>query len=74
MVDIDDGVAVASADSSKIGIQMLGFDARYTNGPIQARAQYILADLERSRFQLRYLRGNLGPVMMSCTYEGGYNL
>ena len=73
-LDLDDASAVASADSSKIGIQMFGFDARYTNGPIQARAQYILADLENTSAYNAYTDKDLGSVMMGYYLEGGYNL
>ena len=73
-LDLDDAAAVASADSSKIGIQMLGVDARYTNGPIQARAQYIVADLENTSAYNTFANSDLGSVMTGYYFEGGYNL
>jgi len=73
-LNLDDEAAVASADSSKIGIQMLGVDARYTNGPIQARAQYIVADLENTSAYNNFANSDLGSVMTGYYLEGGYNL
>jgi hypothetical protein len=73
-LDLDDQSAVATADSSKIGIQMFGVDARYTNGPIQARAQYILANLENTAAYNAFTNKELGSVMMGYYVEGGYNL
>lgn len=73
-LDLNDDAAVASADSSKIGIQMMGADARYTNGPIQARAQYIVADLENTAAYNAFTGKDLGAVMTGYYFEGGYNL
>jgi len=73
-LNLDDAAAVSSADSSKIGIQMLGVDARYTNGPIQARAQYIVADLENTSAYNNFANSDLGSVMTGYYLEGGYNL
>ena len=73
-LDLTDDAAVASADSSKIGIQMMGVDARYSNGPIQARAQYIVAELENTAAYNAFTGKDLGSVMTGYYLEGGYNL
>jgi len=73
-LNLDDEAAVASADSSKIGIQMIGLDARYTNGAIQGRAQYIVADLENTSAYNTFTDSDLGSVMTGYYLEGGYNL
>lgn len=73
-LDLNDDVAVASADSSKIGIQMIGVDARYVNGPIQARAQYVVAELENTSSYNAFTQKDLGSVMTGYYLEGGYNL
>ena len=41
-LDLNNETAVATADSSKIGIQMIGLDARYNDGPLQASLPNIL--------------------------------
>lgn len=53
---------------------MIGLDARYTNGPIQARAQYIVADLENTTAYNNFTGSDLGSVMTGYYLEGGYNL
>lgn len=73
-LNLDDEAAVATADSSKIGIQMIGLDARYTDGPIQARAQYIVADLENTTAYNNFTGSDLGSVMTGYYLEGGYNV
>ena len=59
---------------SKIGIQMLGLDARYTDGPMQARFQYIVAELENTAAYNTFTNSDLGSVMTGYYLEGGYNL
>lgn len=73
-LNLDDEAAVATADSSKIGIQMIGLDARYVNGPLQARAQYIMAELENTAAYNAFGGTDLGSVMTGYYLEGGYDL
>ena len=73
-LDLNDKSAVTTADSSKIGIQMLGLDARYTDGPMQARFQYIVAELENTAAYNTFTNSDLGSVMTGYYLEGGYNL
>lgn len=73
-LDLTDDAAVASADSSKIGIQMMGVDARYVNGPIQARGQYIVAELENTAAYNEFTNSDLGSVMTGYYLEAGYDL
>ena len=73
-LDLNNETAVATADSSKIGIQMIGLDARYNDGPLQARAQYIIAELENTAAYNTFTSSDLGSVMTGYYLEGGYNL
>ena len=73
-LDLNNETAVATADSSKIGIQMIGLDARYNDGPLQARAQYIIAELENTAAYNTFTNSDLGSVMTGYYLEGGYNL
>ncbi|MEE2700445.1 MAG: porin [Bacteroidota bacterium] len=73
-LNLDDEAAVTTADSSKIDIQMIGLDARYADGPIQARAQYIVANLENTTAYNNFTGSDLGSVMTGYYLEGGYNL
>ena len=47
-LDLADETAVAAADSTMIGIQMIGVDARYTKGALQLRGQYIVSNLSNT--------------------------
>jgi len=62
------------ADSTQIGITMLGLDARYNNGAFQARGQYILANLENTSQFNAYTSSDLGSKMFGYYLEAGYNL
>jgi hypothetical protein len=62
------------ADSTQIGIQMLGADARYNNGAFQARAQYIVAELDGSQAYNSKTDNDLGSKMTGYYLEGGYDV
>jgi hypothetical protein len=73
-LDLANESAVSSADSTIIGIQMLGVDARYQKGALQLRGQYILANLSNTD-QYNALSGkDLGSKMTGYYAELGYNL
>tara|TARA_B100001142_G_scaffold321990_1_gene369558 strand:- start:556 stop:1728 length:1173 start_codon:yes stop_codon:yes gene_type:complete len=73
-LDLADQTAVASADSTIIGVQMIGVDARYNNGPLQLTGQYIIADLENTDQYNSYTGKDLGSKLTGYYYEIGYNL
>jgi len=68
----------AKADSSVIGITMLGFDARYEWNGIEARAQYIMANLSNTpaynKFSKKDSLTGLGSSMSGYYIEAGYNV
>ena len=73
-LDLANESAVASADSTIIGIQMLGVDARYQKGALQLRGQYTVANLSNTD-QYNALSGkDLGSKMTGYYAELGYNL
>jgi len=72
-LDLSNEEAVASADSTIIGIQMIGVDARYTKGALQLRGQYIVSNLSNTN-QYNTLTGkDLGSKMTGYYVELGYN-
>jgi len=73
-VDLADETAVASADSTIIGIQMIGIDARYNKGDLQLTGQYIIADLSNTDQYNTYTGKDLGSKLTGYYYELGYNL
>ena len=73
-LDLTDEVAVVGADSTMIGIQMIGVDARYTEGALQLRAQYILANLSNTDQYNAITGKDLGSKLTGYYAEAGYNL
>ena len=73
-LDLDNVNAVAIADSSKIGIDMIGFDARYINGAFQARGQYIVGDLSNTDQYNAKTDSDLGSKIKGYYVEAGYDI
>ena len=73
-LDNDDDVAKAVADSSRVGINMVGFDARYVVGGFEARGQLNFANVKNTD-QYNELTGkDLGSQLFGWYAEAGYNL
>lgn len=70
----NDDVALAKADSSVIGIFMLGLDARYQKGGFEARAQFNLANNKNTGQYNAFTGKDLGSQMVGWYLETGYNL
>jgi hypothetical protein len=73
-LDLSDKNAVASADSTIIGINMMGIDGRYQKGALQLRGQYIVADLSNTNQYNTFTGKDLGSKMLGYYAEAGYNL
>ncbi|HIK62440.1 MAG TPA: hypothetical protein EYG01_00350 [Flavobacteriales bacterium] len=73
-LDLADEMAVASADSSIVGMQMIGVDARYTKGALQLRGQYIVANLSNTAQYNTFTSKDLGSKLTGYYAEVGYNL
>jgi hypothetical protein len=73
-LDLADESAVASADSTIIGVQMLGVDARYNKGSLQLTGQYILANLSNTDQYNAITSKDLGSKLTGYYAEIGYNL
>ena len=73
-LDLSDKNAVASADSTIIGINMIGIDGRYQKGALQLRGQYIVADLSNTNQYNTFTGKDLGSKMLGYYAEAGYNL
>ena len=65
---------VMSADSTIIGINMIGIDGRYQEGALELRGQYIVADLFNTNEYNIFTGKDLGSKMMGYYAEAGYNL
>ena len=73
-LDLADESAVASADSTIIGVKMLGVDARYNKGSLQLTGQYILANLSNTDQYNAITSKDLGSKLTGYYAEVGYNL
>ena len=62
------------ADSTQVGITMMGVDARYNNGPFQARGQYTLANLENTAEYNAKTSSDVGSKLLGYYIEAGYNV
>lgn len=70
----NDAAALALADSSVVGISMIGIDARYRNAGFEARGQFNLANISNSGSYNEFTGSDLGSQMLGWYLEAGYNL
>jgi len=73
-LDINDQLAVAQADSSAVGISMLGIDARYRNGGFEARGQLNVSGISNTAEYNAFTGSDMGSSMLGWYLEAGYNL
>ncbi|NJO92947.1 MAG: hypothetical protein HC831_31275 [Chloroflexia bacterium] len=78
-IDKDDDAAMATADSSVVGVAMIGIDARYNIGGLQLRGQYYLTNLSNTNEYNEFTAdanglNDLGSAMSGYYIEAGYNL
>ena len=75
-----DAGAIAMADSSVVGVSMLGLDARFTSGGLQVRAQLYYAGLSNSAQYNAFTTkpdgslNDVGNAMIGYYAEAGYNV
>lgn len=70
----NDAAILAAADSSVVGISMIGVDARYRNGGFEARGQFNLAGISNSDSYNAFAGSDLGSQMLGWYLEAGYDL
>jgi hypothetical protein len=73
-LDKNNQAAMAQADSSVVGISMLGLDARYRNKGFEARAQFNVANNKNTSQYNSFTGKDLGSQMLGWYLEAGYNL
>ena len=64
----------ARADSSVVGVTMLGLDARYAKKGWEFRAQYIMTYIQNSTQYNKFSGKDLGSQLAGWYVEAGYNL
>lgn len=73
-LDKNDKAGIAKADSSVIGISMLGFDARYKFGGFEAKAQLNVANNKNTDQYNSFTGKDLGSQLLGWYLEAGYDL
>lgn len=78
-IDKKDEAAIARADSSVVGISMIGLDARYGKGGLQIRGQLYYTKVsntgEYNKFTaVNKVSNDLGSAMFGYYAEAGYNV
>ena len=79
-VDKSDADAMATADSSVVGISMVGFDTRYSLGGLQLRGQFYYAGLSNTAQYNEFttnesgVYNDLGSALSGYYVEAGYNV
>lgn len=73
-VNKSDDAALALADSSVVGVSMIGLDARYTLNALQLRGQFYYSGLSNSDQYNEFTGSDLGSAMTGYYVEGAYDV
>jgi len=73
-LDKENAAGKAKADSSVVGVTMLGVDARYAKKGLEFRAQYVMTYIENSAQYNIFSKNDLGSQLSGWYVEAGYNL
>ncbi len=73
-IEKNDGAAVATADSSVVGLTMVGVDARYTLGGLSLRGQFNYGIISNSVQYNEFAVSDLGSAMAGWYVEVAYNV
>jgi hypothetical protein len=73
-IDKNDHAAINVADSSVVGISMMGFDVRYVKGGFEARGQVNVVNIKNTDQYNDFTGKDLGSQMFGWYAEAGYNL
>jgi len=73
-LDLGDAEAVKTADSTVVGLAMVGLDLRYNYKAFQARGQFIMANVSNTKAYNEYTGKDLGSSMIGGYAELGYDV
>lgn len=73
-LDRNDAAAMATADSTVVGLNMFGLDCQYTRGGLQARGQYIIANVTNSESYNAFTGSDLGSMLTGYYAEVGFDV
>lgn len=73
-IDESDSDGMKSADSTVVGIKMVGLDARYRRNGLQLRGQFNMVNLSNTDQYNGFYGSSLGKSMLGYFAEIGYNI
>ncbi|HKK81686.1 MAG TPA: hypothetical protein VJ909_05520, partial [Prolixibacteraceae bacterium] len=73
-IDKTETQAIAKADSSVIGINMLGLDAIYSLNNLELRGQYILGNLSNAKAYNQFTGSDVGSAIQGWYTEVAYSI
>jgi len=73
-IDKNDKEIVAAADSTRVGIAMLGVDARYLKNGWQLKAQGIYTNINNTIAYNKYTGTDLAAILLGYYVEAAYNV
>lgn len=73
-LDLNNSEALAHADSSRVGMTMVGVDARYTNGGLKLRGQFNQVALRNTDQYNVFTGRDLGSQLTGYYIEAAYNV
>lgn len=73
-LDKSDSQAEARADSSQVGINMLGLDYRFTSGNFHSRGQFIYNKISNTKAYNEFTGNDLGESILGWYLEGAYDI
>lgn len=72
-LDSSDDIAKESADSSQVGINMLGLDYRFSRGNFRSRGQFIYNKINNTKAYNEFTGSDLGEGTIGWYIEGAYD-
>ncbi|MCG6189246.1 hypothetical protein [Maribellus maritimus] len=73
-IDKNDSNEMAVADSSVVGISMMGLDARFVKGGLQLKGQLYLTGVSNTEQYNKFISTDLGSSIVGYYMEAGYNV
>ncbi len=73
-IERDDALAIAQADSSVVGLNLLGADFRFNKGGFQARGQFNYGSVSNSNAYNLFTGSDVGSAIGGFYLEAGYNV
>jgi len=73
-LDLNDNTALAIADSSRVGMTMIGADARYSNGGLKLRGQFNQTVLRNTDQYNAFTGRDLGSKLSGFYVEAAYDV